>query len=289
MRSIMITGASGLLGRSLMQEFSASFNVIGCAFSRATTPLYKLDLADKQAVLVFLDDHQPDILVHAAAERRPDQCQQHPEATKQINVAATKFLAEACRERGIRFCFISTDYVFAGTHPPYSEQAKPEPVNFYGVTKYAAEQAILADSEQHTIVRVPVLYGDVEYLGESAVTVIAEQLLREHCVQDHWAIRYPTHVEDIALTLRDLFTQHDCSGIYHISAKQALTKYEMACIMAQVQGLPTTTITANTTPSDDATRPHDCALADTRLAALGIHHQRDFSQAIAAIIKQQAS
>lgn len=285
MSKVMITGATGLLGRALCQELNSTHEILGCGFSRAAAPLHKLDLADHNSVLDFLDNHGPEILIHAAAERRPEQCERDQAATLALNVAATEFLAQACRERDIRFFFISTDYVFDGTSAPYVETAITNPVNFYGQTKQAAERAILADSASHTIVRVPVLYGEVKTLEESAVTIIAKQLLANPASShDHWAIRYPTHVNDIALTLKDVIAQPSLGGIIHISGNQAFTKYEMAQVMAQALQLPTQDLVPLSQPSDDATRPQDCALKDTRLINLGISHQRDFATAIAEVL-----
>ncbi|MEJ6476483.1 SDR family oxidoreductase [Pseudoalteromonas piscicida] len=285
MSTVMITGATGLLGRALCQELSRDHEIIGCGFSRAVAPLHKLDLGNHTEVIEFLDTHTPDVLIHAAAERRPEQCEHDQEATLALNVAATEFLAAACKARHIRFIFISTDYVFDGTSAPYAENAVTNPVNFYGKTKQAAERAIAANSSAHTIVRVPVLYGEVLTLAESAVTVIAKQLLADPAsCQDHWAVRYPTHVNDIALTLNDLLQHPDTTGVIHISGDQALTKYEMALVMADVLQLPTEKIIPLSQPSTDATRPKDCALQDTKLRQLNISHQRDFATAIREVL-----
>ncbi|RJE77393.1 NAD(P)-dependent oxidoreductase [Pseudoalteromonas sp. MSK9-3] len=289
MKKVMITGATGMLGRVLVNTLKPTFEVIGTGFSRASDSISKLDLNDQEAIYQFLDTHQPDALIHAAAERKPDVCEQSPEQTLALNVQATQFLAQQCKLRNIRLIFISTDYVFDGTQAPYIENSATNPLNFYGQSKQQAELAVLANSELHSVIRVPVLYGDVTHLAESAVTVIAEQINEttpsEH---DHWAVRYPTHVEDIALTLKDLLKQPDnLGGIFHISNHQAMSKYDMACIIADHRNYPRSLLTPLPTPSQTAQRPYNCALKDTRLAKLGISHQRDFSTAIKHILSSQ--
>ncbi|AZZ96642.1 SDR family oxidoreductase [Pseudoalteromonas sp. R3] len=289
MQTIAITGATGLLGRALVKTLEAHYHIIGCGFRRATPPQVSLDLSDKEAVCAFLDKYVPDVLIHAAAERKPDVCENDHEQTLALNVAASEHLAKQCTQRGIRLFFISTDYVFDGAEPPYIEQATTNPLNFYGQSKQQAEQAVLSSDDTHCVIRVPVLYGDVEYLAESAVTVIAEQLKSDPCsAHDDWAIRYPTHVEDIALTLADLIAlpKAHLGGIYHVSDTQALTKYQMALTMASVLGLERANIVALPEPSQSAARPHNCALKDTRLHALGIAHRRDFAGAIADTLYQ---
>lgn len=288
MQTVLITGATGLLGRAIYQQFKTQgYPVIGCGFSRAKAPILSLDLGDQHAVADFIKAHKPNVVIHAAAERRPDACENNQAATLALNLAATSFLAEQCKALNIRFFFISTDYVFDGTTPPYAEDATVNPLNFYGKTKALAEQAIKENSAAHTIIRVPVLYGAVETLGESAVTVIAEQLKNNPSTpQDNLAVRFPTHVDDIANTLVDLVAlePQQTSGIFHITNHQAMTKYEMALRMADILAIDRTRVIANNTPAHDATRPQNCALKDTRLAKLNICHQRDFASALQRIL-----
>ncbi|CAH9067204.1 dTDP-4-dehydrorhamnose reductase [Pseudoalteromonas holothuriae] len=286
MQKIMITGATGLLGRTLYNTLINDFEVIGTGFSRAKAPLHSLDLGNQHAVIDFLEHHKPDALVHAAAERKPDVCEAAPEQTIALNVAASEFLAKQCAQRGIHFIFISTDYVFDGKAPPYLESAQTAPLNLYGRTKQQAEQAVITQSKQHSIIRVPVLYGDVAELAESAVSVIATQIsATEKTQHDNWAVRYPTHVEDIAFTLRDLLKHPaNLGGIFHISDTQAMSKYQMACIMADVLGYSSTLLEPIDLPSQSAARPHNCALADSRLNKLGIAYHRDFKVAIGEIL-----
>ncbi|OHU84595.1 MULTISPECIES: dTDP-4-dehydrorhamnose reductase family protein [Pseudoalteromonas] len=286
MQKVMITGATGLLGRTLYKTLKHEFAVVGTGFSRATAPILPLDLADQQAVITFLELHKPTVLIHAAAERKPDVCENSPQQTIALNVAASEFLAKECAKRNIRLLFISTDYVFDGQDAPYYESATPNPLNLYGQTKQQAEQAVLNASPLHTIIRVPVLYGDVTSLNESAVTVIATQLKQDdQTSHDNWAIRYPTHVEDIAFTLRDLLIQPEAlGGIFHISDSQAMTKFDMACVMADILGYPSELLTPQGKPTQTAARPYNCALADSRLKPLGIAYSRDFKAAVGDII-----
>ncbi|MBQ4812772.1 SDR family oxidoreductase [Pseudoalteromonas luteoviolacea] len=287
MKKIIVTGATGLLGRTLMQVLAQSHTVIGTGFSRAKAPIEQLDLNQETAIVNFLDKHQPDVLIHAAAERKPDICENDHQATIALNVKAAEFLANQCKARKIHFVFISTDYVFDGKSAPYLENSSHSPVNFYGQSKAQAEQAILSNSARHTIIRVPVLYGEVEYLAESAVTVIAQQILTQsNSKHDDWAIRFPTHVEDIALTLRALLQQPESSigGIFHISDNQSMTKYGMAKHIAHAVGRDPEDLVSIPEPTQSAMRPYNCALKDTRLAALNIQFTRDFADAIKQVL-----
>lgn len=73
--------------------------------------------------------------------------------------------------------YISTDYVFDGTAPPYEVEDKPNPLQFYGETKLGGEEAIKSVYPEAVILRVPILYGDTEYNGESAINVLIDVVL----------------------------------------------------------------------------------------------------------------
>ena len=283
MKKIMITGASGLLGRALMSTFTPDFTVLGTAFSRTSPPLHKLDLTDFTALEAFIIEHQPDYLIHAAAERKPEVCQAQPEFTQQLNVSLPQKLAQLCHQYHIELFFISTDYVFDGLNPPYAENAETHPLNDYGLSKQQAEQAVLS-YPAHNVIRVPVLYGQVEFIEESALTITWAQLQQnKQAAMDNWAIRYPTHVSDIAATLHDILTKltpSERGGVFHISDTTAHTKYALACALADAFGDDKTRIIAQDSAVGQAARPKNCQLQDTRLTKKGILYQRDAIQGL---------
>lgn len=178
-RRVLITGASGLLGRALMKVFldAPGWEVLGLAHSRVSGTLKKVDLLNFDETTRIVEDFKPHILIHSAAERRPDVVSKNPSGTEKLNVGTTEFLAKLVEDfnKGlVKPChfmlYISTDYVFDGTQPPYKPDHPPHPLNKYGESKLAGEQAVMRCQKSGLILRVPVLYGDVEYLGESAVT-----------------------------------------------------------------------------------------------------------------------
>ena len=119
---ILVTGASGLLGRSLMAELAplagSADALIGTAHSRLKAPLRRLDLTDETAVRAAFAEWSPELVVHSAAERRPDVVDGDPASAERLNVDATRLLAELAAAHGARFIYLSTDYVFDGTKPP---------------------------------------------------------------------------------------------------------------------------------------------------------------------------
>lgn len=119
--NIVVTGASGLLGRAVLATLLKTYpKTIGTAFSRSSESLKKLDLTDLDALESFINKQKPDVLIHCAAERRPDVADKDPEASIKLNVATTKKIFECMENLGRKSLavYISTDYVFDGTNPP---------------------------------------------------------------------------------------------------------------------------------------------------------------------------
>ena len=162
-----------------MKQFSSSdkWDVLGLAHSRATEVLKKVDLLDFDETKRVVKNFKPHILIHAAAERRPDVVENDEETCMKLNVGVTKTLASAISELNSDagapehfMLYISTDYVFDGSSPPYKPHDEANPLNKYGKSKLAGEQVMQAYNSDGGILRVPILYGKVESLKESAVT-----------------------------------------------------------------------------------------------------------------------
>lgn len=288
-----ITGATGLLGRAILEEFAAAYegDFVGTGFSRATGKVEKLDLLDRSAVESFFETKKPKFIIHSAAERKPDVSEKDPKATWTLNVDVTGHLAKLCHENGAWLLYLSTDYVFDGTAPPYQPGDDTNPLNYYGKSKLAGEDVIQKVSDNFGILRVPILYGEIEHLGESAVTSVALDLKESPTpAQDDWAIRYPTHVKDVALLCRQMVEQRSeeegFRGIFHWSGNEPFTKYQMACIMAPVLGISRETVTADPEPAKGTPRPQDCCLESTLLESLAFGRQRSFADAIVDILKR---
>ena len=287
MRKVVITGASGLLGRALVREFrkQSGFTVIATAFNRANTDLVKLDLLDFDSVSEFLLLHKPDFIIHAAAERRPDVCQNNPEATKVLNIHATENIARVASQIESWMLYISTNYVFDGTSPPYTPTSDTNPLNLYGESKLEGERAMWQNVVSGGSLRLPILYGQVETLDESSVTQIVKAVVSRSEIEiDDWATRHPTFVDDVACVCRQILeyrTQNPSfSGTYHWSGNQPITKYHMAHIMAEVLGVDVDHIAPAKHPPIGAPRPQNCQLDCSDLESLGIGKQTGFVEAI---------
>ncbi|XP_033106020.1 methionine adenosyltransferase 2 subunit beta-like [Anneissia japonica] len=288
MKKVLITGASGLLGRAILKEFSnsASWEVLGLAFSRSGDNLKKVDLTDNAAVRDTLKEFKPDVVVHSAAERRPDVVQNKPGDTKQLNVGATENIAKICGELNAFLVYISTDYVFDGTKPPYKPNDQPNPLNAYGQSKLDGEIVTLQCNPSAVVLRVPILYGQVEFLSESAVTILFNSVkdTSKPANMCNYQQRFPTHTRDVAVVIRQIAEKQSenpsIKGIYHWSNNEQVTKFAMATKMAEIFNLPRDHLKANEKAPPGAPRPKNAQLDTSDLDGLGIGQRTPFQEGI---------
>jgi S-adenosylmethionine synthetase len=203
------------------QFFLDGWKSIGTGLNRITSPdVIKLNILEQQEIERVLDEVQPKVVVHCAANRFPDSCTADPEAAKKLNVDSSRALAEATTARGIFLIYISTDYVFSGKRgeAPYKSDSPPGPTNMYGQTKLDGEKAVLqvagtnGSKNKVVVLRVPVLYGSCDEPKESAVNVLMSQLWTAQKLEDgqakiqvdDYALRFPTNTQDVGRVCRDI-------------------------------------------------------------------------------------
>ncbi|KAJ6790202.1 hypothetical protein PWT90_08008 [Aphanocladium album] len=292
-RTVIVTGATGLLGRQVSRAFSRKgWNVKGTGYSRADgVDVLKVDLGNTGEVSKLLEEICPDVIIHCAAERFPDKVEKDPEGAKKLNVSATSSLAQAAAAKGAFLIYISTDYVFPGRpgEAPYEADSETSPPNLYGQTKLDGEKAALeaygSKPGSAVVLRVPVLYGAAETPAESAVNVLLDAVWKSQTEDikikmDHWAPRYPTNTEDAGRVCHDI-AEHYLSAsdraslptILQFSSEDRMTKYEMCQKFAEIMGLPADNIEPNTEgndPNASVQRPYDTHLSTKTLKSLDI-------------------
>lgn len=152
MTRIALTGAAGLLGRTLQRRLA------GRDLRLLTRK--EADLTDQAAVAAVFDRSPADVVIHAAAMTAVDACESRQVEAHAANAIAAENVARACAAHGTYLIAISTDYVFAGDlGRPYREDDPPNPRTVYGRTKLAGERAIQGQGAKHTILRTAWLYG----------------------------------------------------------------------------------------------------------------------------------
>jgi S-adenosylmethionine synthetase len=266
---VIVTGASGVLGTQVYKAFTREkHDVLGLSHTRTSPELLQLDLMNELETVKVFEDFKPDWVVHCAAERRPDVAEKDPDGARKLNTDVPERLARLSKTLKFTLIYISTDYVFDGTSPPYTPSARTNPVQFYGQTKRDGELAVLGvDGAKTVVLRVPVLYGPAPKNSDSAINILLDVVQDQSGKQykmDHYATRYPTNVIDISNFLVRLSAlKGTLPPILHYSAAEPFTKYEICLVFSQILSLPHAHITPNAeapTGTDATTRPRDCQL-----------------------------
>jgi dTDP-4-dehydrorhamnose reductase len=198
----------------------------------------QLDVTTPDAVETLLTAYDPDVVVNCAAVSDVTECDEDRNRAWAVNARAVRTLAKQCRSVGAHLIQLSTDFVFNGKRGPYEEDARPDPVNYYGRTKLAGENALREfDFLDWAVVRTVLLYGTAKDLSRSNVVLWMIDRLSEgkplRVVDDQW--RTPTYVRDLADGIVRLIDR-DRTGIYHMSGREMVTIHELARTVADVLG-----------------------------------------------------
>jgi len=249
---ILLTGANGLLGKTLLRKLQQNNHEIVATAKDASrlanlksrnTAFHSLDITDGDAVYKLITFTKPDVIIHAAAMTQVDQCELNKIDCWNTNVTATRFIVDAARETKSRLIFISTDFIFDGISGPYKEDDLPNPVNYYGSSKLAAEKAIMESGLSWAIVRTILVIGKTEDdQRQNIISWVKEELEKGEkikVVDDQ--VRTPTFVDDLADGIM-LILEKNATGIFHIAGKDTLTPYQVATKTAAYLELDTSLI-----------------------------------------------
>lgn len=230
----LVTGAGGMLGRDLVTALAAAGQTQVTAVDRR-----QLDVTDFAAVRAAVPGH--DVVVNTAAYTDVDGAELEPGIAMSVNGHAVQHLASVCRTHGVRLVHLSTDYVFAGdATEPYPEDAPPHPVNAYGRSKLAGEQAVLERLPEHGyVVRSAWLYGEHGRNFVATMLRLATQRDTVTVVDDQWG--QPTWSLPLAQRLVQLgllaMAGTAPAGIYHGTASGRTTWYRLARAVFALAGL----------------------------------------------------
>jgi dTDP-4-dehydrorhamnose reductase len=270
-QNILVTGASGLLGYGLTNRLRTDAEVLPLGCHHPAADMRALDLTEPGALAV-LEGLRWDALVHCAAFRSPDYCEQHRGASRLLNAMVPARLADLAHRRGARMIHVSTDYVFPGEQPPYREGDPCRPVNYYGETKLEAEGGVAAACPGAVILRIGALYGEpCVQMGSPLLEEALRALWAQRSVElDNRIMRYPLFVGDVADVVAFLLGRDDISGVIHCGAPFGVTRFGWAEFVARCLGIQS----AGLVPSvrlntQSAPRPVNSCLAVDRLRALG--------------------
>lgn len=238
---VLVTGANGLLGQKLLPLLVADEKVQVVATSKgkarfqSSHPVeyYALDITQRDQVFNIVHLVRPDVIIHTAAMTNVDYCEQHQDACWEANVQSVAHLLHAAEAYNSFFVHLSTDFIFAGDQRHLTEEAQPNPINFYGQSKLQAEYLVKQSRVKHAILRTALVYGIVPGMSRSNIVLWVKNSLEAQkairVVNDQY--RTPTLAEDLAMGCY-LAMQKRAPGVYNISGGEGLTPYQMALMVA---------------------------------------------------------
>jgi dTDP-4-dehydrorhamnose reductase len=237
---LLVVGANGLLGSNVVHTAQQrGWEVHGTYHSEPPAldiPLDQHDLRNYDAFRDLLAEHEPEAVINCAAMTDVDTCETNPELAHELNGEAPGEMAAECRRKNIEFVHISTDYVFDGTaRALYEESDETNPVQAYGESKLAGEQAVNKERESALIARLSFVWGihrgDDELTGFPAW--VRGKLLGGEDVplfSDQWVT--PTRAGQAADVLLGLVAQ-GADGLFHVACRSCVTPYEFGELLSK--------------------------------------------------------
>ena len=218
---VLITGEGGQLAWELQRTSPSDSSV--AAFGVDVLDVRKPDEIRRKVLQV-----QPDLLINAAAYTAVDRAELEPALAYAVNAEGAGNLARICAERGVRLVHVSTDFVFNGrASRPYSPEATPNPVGFYGASKLDGERQVVdACGDTAVILRTAWVYSVhgknfvktmLRLMGErDALNVVADQ------------VGTPTWARGLAEAIWSIAARPSVRGIHHWTDAGVASWYDFA-------------------------------------------------------------
>jgi dTDP-4-dehydrorhamnose reductase len=216
---ILLLGKNGQVGWELQRSLAPLGELI--ALDRHAVEGFCGDLSDLDALRATIRRIRPDIIVNAAAYTAVDKAESESELADRVNAQASRLLAEETAILGGWLIHYSTDYVFSGQGTtPWQETDAVAPVNQYGESKLAGEQAITASGCKHLIFRTSWVYGARGNNFAKTMLRLAKDRDTLSVIADQ--IGAPTGADLIAdvtaLAIREVLQRPELAGLYHLAA-----------------------------------------------------------------------
>jgi dTDP-4-dehydrorhamnose reductase len=239
---ILLTGANGLVGQKIKENLSARENteLIATSLNDEINPLdrnytfEKFDITKPDEASDILNRYSPDVLINTAAEARVNHCEQHKSSCWEVNTLAVQYLVKYCNIHKIQLIQLSTDFVFNGSLPEYDEEDTSDPLSYYGVTKKEAEDYIMKNCNEWTIIRTILVYGYFKGMKKDNIVTWVIKSLKENkpirVVTDQY--RCPTLAEDLAEAVSRAALNRK-NGIFNISGREMYSVNEIAQFTAE--------------------------------------------------------
>ena len=282
---VLVTGAKGQLGCDIMKRLSIA------GIESKGVDRDDFDIVDKASVSACINEECPDIVVHCAAYTAVDKAEldHERETCYSINVTGTKNISEACKEVGATVIYFSTDYVFNGMgDKSYEVHDMCAPVNYYGMTKYKGEQAVVASGVNYFIIRISWVFGRHGANFVKTILRLAQTQNEIRVVRDQ--IGSPTFTEDLATLVVDMALTNKF-GLYHATNDGFCSWFDFAREVLRIsgkEGINVIPINSEDYPTA-AVRPKNSRLSKTSLQNMGFSPLPHWKDAVFRFLTEEGS
>lgn len=270
MKNLLLTGATGYVGRRLAAGLSGAWRVFRASRTAAGDGALDLDLSDPDSIRRAFDAAAPAAVIHAGGEADPDVCEKDPDRARRVNVDAVKTLAMLCGASGVRLIHFSTDLVFDGERGWYREDDVPRPRGAYATGKLASEEAALSRAPGAAVLRISTAYGRPMGGRSSFVDVMRLKLAQGEPVTaftDQW--RTSTAADQLPEVVSKFLADPDLDGVFHWGGAERLTRFDAAVKFARIMEFDEYLIRPGRAADINfaSPRPRDSSLDSSLLAA----------------------
>jgi len=243
-KTIFITGGTGLLGNYLIKTALEIYNICSTFFPADKENYLKydcskcyVDIRNKELVLNTIKEIRPDCVIHTVSLANVDYVEKNKDEARRTNLGGTTNIIEACKEISAKLIYISSNAVFDGENPPYSEEDPVSPLNYYGELKTREEKKVKESGLKYAIVRPILMYGwNLQVERKNSVTWLIDLLKagkEVNIVDDIYC--NPLFVEDCCTAIWRIISLGK-EGIFHVGGRDEMNRYEFACTTAEVFG-----------------------------------------------------
>ncbi|MDO8657329.1 MAG: SDR family oxidoreductase [Candidatus Levybacteria bacterium] len=296
---ILGTGLNGLVGSRIVELLNNS-----CEFENLSLNT-GVDITNPNILFKKFKNSNATIVLHLAGKTDVDSCEKDKEFDARffknespvgektawsVNVTGTKNIVDACKKTNKRLIYISTDFVFDGKNCPengYSEKDIPNPINWYGKTKYEGEALVKNSGLEFLIMRIAYPYRS-NFERKDFVRSLIDGFRNNKLltmIEDH--IITPTFIDDIAYAF-DFLVKNNQTGIFHVTGSQFLSPLDCAFQIAETFNFNKSLIAKTTREEyfkNRALRPFCLSLKNDKISKLGIK-MRGFKEGLIELKRQ---
>jgi dTDP-4-dehydrorhamnose reductase len=257
---ILVLGASGYVGGAVHAALSQRHEVTGTSGQHRVPGLHPLDVRDEPALRNLVTGPY-DLVIHSAGLPDLSTSQRDPALARALNARSTEVIVDALAGRPTKLVYFSSDNVFPGTAEAYTEDDKRSPINAYGESKLAGEDATFTDP-RHLVVRLPLMYGPSPYADRFLDRLSAPVTKAQTDITCA-----PLYLPSLPHALEAL-AHH--TGVIHLAGPDVVTRYELMTRIQQALALPTEVVPVREADSPDPTlRPRRLVLRSVRHTVTG--------------------